>query len=455
MVQSECSVLLEKMGQGEAKQGSVRNRRVQALSPPSAITVMIVLLLSQPAYAYLDPGSGSAIISVITATIGALWFSLKSLIYRFSSGQPEREIARAQENSLVILSEGRAYWGTFRPLVEELIKEKIHFRYRTLDLYDPALMVESEYMHAKRLSLNPFALSELNRIKAPIMLSTTPNIGADSFPIARPQNVGNLMHVFHHVGDISIYKKHSLDHYDSVILAGDFQKDAIRKLEKLRGLKPKVLTTIGLPYLDDLCQKRRPPTPKDGRPTILVGSSWGKKGCLQTYGTDFIVALVDAGFHVIVRPHPQSYISEPDFIAQCKRELGDSVQWDDEVSPLGAMQASQLLISDTSSLRFDYAFLYERPIITLDIPKGNLTEFEADVLDETWYDSATSQIGVVVNFDTINDICNIVRDVVETHPARDLRAFRQRAVANFGNSAPFIVEHINAQLSSGEPGQRE
>ena len=40
------------------------------------------------------------------------------------------------------------------------------------------------------------------------------------------------------------------------------------------------------------------------------------------------------------------------------------------------MRKSDLLISDTSSIRFDYYFIYKKPIITLEINDFNMKEYE-------------------------------------------------------------------------------
>ncbi|KGJ90885.1 hypothetical protein [Colwellia psychrerythraea] len=408
------------------------------------VLLVITFLYSEVAFAYLDPGSGSAIISVIIATIGSLWYFLKSLLYRVSGKNIEHASLVSQDNSLLIFSEGKAYWGTFGPLVAELIKEKIPFRYRTLDLHDPALTIESKYMQSKRLSLNPIHLAEFSKINAPVMIATSPNIGTQGYPIMKPAGVANLMHVFHHIGDISIYKRNSLDHYDSVILAGDFQKKSIRVLENLRNLKKKRLITLGLLYLDELYQNRLLVSANDReKETILIGSSWGPKGCLQTYGTAFITALVAAGFKVIIRPHPQSAITEPEFIEKCKRAtISTLVTWDESVSPTRAMSEAKLLISDTSSLRFDYAFLYEKPIITLAIPKANLAEFEAVDLDYCWHESAAAEIGVTVDSDSLHNIVDIVNRVIKTHASAELQSFKRETIVNFGNCAPKVVSYI-------------
>ena len=138
------------------------------VSPLYIVLVVLAVVHSGPAYAYLDPGSGSALVSVITATIGSLWYAIKSLYYALLRNNTINARSVSQTDSLVIFSEGKAYWGTFRPLVEELIEQKIPFRYRTLDLYDPALTIDSQYMQSKLLSLNQFSLTELRKIEAPV-----------------------------------------------------------------------------------------------------------------------------------------------------------------------------------------------------------------------------------------------------------------------------------------------
>lgn len=414
---------------------------------PLGILLFISLSWSLPANAYFDPGSGSAIIGVITATFGALWYSAKSVFYRLTGKNDANQSTAGDNNSLVIFSEGKAYWDTFRPVVEELIKQGIPFRYRTLDLHDPGLTVESSLMHAKRLSFNAFGLAELSRIEAPIMIATTPNIGTPGYPLPRPARVNNLVHLFHHVGDIATYKKHSLDHYDTVILGGEFQRQSIRDIEQCRGLKAKSLKALGLPYLDVLYQNRADATSLPSTTTtILVGSSWGDKGCLRRYGTDFIKALSRAGYSVIIRPHPQSYKSEPEYIELCKQQTSGLplVRWDEAISPNQAMQEAQLLISDTSSLRFDFAFLYEKPIITLDIPKKDLVNFEAEDLAVHWHDSASDRIGKTLTLENISRLPVMVEQLLASDSGSDIQTFREQTLSNFGASAPKIVSYINA-----------
>lgn len=434
------------------------------------LLVFTLIIWAAPAHAYLDPSSGSALTTALIAALSGLIYKLKSIYYYFF-GEKDPLSKLASESDIIIFSEGKNYWGTFRPITEELINRKIHFRYITLDLYDPALEIETPYMHARLIGKKQSGFTFFANIQAKLMLSTTPNIGNQNSHLKRPKGVDNLVHVFHSVSDISIYQKHSLDHYDSVILSGDFQSQSIREIEQKRGLKEKKLSTLGMPYLDALNQQLtqthlsrenslqvtdlqqtqpRVPTPQIPRPeinknpTILIGSSWGQKGCLQVYGIEFIKALSTAGYSVIIRPHPQSYISELDFITRCEQEMAtfDNVSWDKDTSPFSAMQSSDLLISDTSSIRFDYAFLFKKPVITLDIERENLTAFEANDLEEIWTDWASERIGKVINKNDIADLPSIVKTVLADLTSNNIEAMREEMVVNWGESSKYIVDYI-------------
>jgi len=396
--------------------------------------------------AYLDPGSGSALIGTIIALAGAALFSAKSLFYRLL-GRKHPAGAAIGDDSIALFSEGRNYWSTFRPIVAELIRRQINFRYYTFDLHDPALEIEAPYMQARLFdSHSPAAYVKLARVKAPVMLATTPNIGSEGYPVKRPMGVRNLIHVFHAFADVSAYHLGSLDHYDTVILVGPHQVAPIRQVEAARGLPAKELAAIGLPYVDDQAQRLadRPAPPRRPLPTVLVASSWGPKGCLREYGTDFIRQLADAGFSVIVRPHPQSFVTEADFLARCERETAglERIRWDRATVGLDAMAESDILVSDTSSIRFDYAFLFGKPVVTLAIPRERQTAYESIYMDRVWTEEAGARIGSVVGRADIAGLADQVRDVLARAPAQTLAGYRDEIIANFGHSAPAIVAFL-------------
>ena len=404
-------------------------------------------------FAYLDPGSGSALVGTLIAVAGAGLYSLKSFFYRLVRKPTPEEVDAAKNANpdIAIFSEGKNYWGTFREIVDELIARKVHFAYYTMDLHDPALLIDNEYMHSHLFDKNKAAsFHKLANIKAKVMLSTTPIIGTPGYPLKRPVNVEKLVHVFHALADISAYHVGSLDNYDIVLTVGPHQEKPIREVEKSRSLKAKQLIPTGLPYFDAQYNALRSTTEyteyteEKTLRTILVAPSWGAKGLLAEYGTAFINELAEAGFNVIVRPHPQSYIAEPELIAKCKAETAkhSNVMWDDETIGTKSMLASDLLISDTSSIRFDYAFLYEKPVITLDIPREKQLEYEGQFMSEIWTDSAAKRLGRVLGHAEAGNVVEVVKGVLESGAAEGIEKFRDETITNLGTSAKAVVDEL-------------
>lgn len=420
---------------------------------------MLVLLLAamtpENAYAYLDPASGNAIASFFIALFGSAIFFLKSIFYKvFSRSSPETKLENrdnSEQPMLVIFSEGKTYWTTFRPIVEELINKKIHFRYVTLDVHDPGLEIDNVYMHSRRFPKSRLGFAKIANIESPVMLSTTPNIGSAGYPMDRPVRVKNLVHVFHAMVDLSCYRKGSLDFYDTVLMTGAHEEQFIRLVEKARNLKKKDLIVAGLPCLDDLNRQKNEleiELKKTAEKTVLIAPSWGAKGCFSEYGTDFVKTLAAANYRVIIRLHPHSFIFEPDTVERWAAETKDldNVIWDDNVFGTQAMAQADILISDASSIRFDFAFLYRRPVITLPILRQSRSIFESDYMQETWADVMSEKIGVVVHSDRLDVIDQVVEEAIAHFTTKNLGELRGASVVNFGNSAVAIVAYLNQQV---------
>ena len=423
---------------------------------PKILALLLAIMIPENAYAYLDPASGNAIASFFIALFGSAIFFFKSIFYKiFSRSRPEIKLdnrSKNEQSMLVIFSEGKTYWTTFCPIVEELINQKIHFRYLTLDVHDPGLEIDSVFMHSKRFPKNRLGFTKLANIKAPVMLSTTPNIGSAGYPMERPAQVINLVHVFHAMVDLSCYRKGSLDFYNTVLMTGAHEKQAIRLIEKARNLEKKALIVAGLPCLDELNRQRKKAalkieTKEIVEKTVLIAPSWGAKGCFSEYGTDFVKILAASNYRVIIRLHPHSYIFEPDDVESWFAQTKDmkNVFWDNNPFGTQAMAKADILISDASSIRFDFAFLYRRPVITLPISRQSRNIFESDYMPETWADSMSEKIGVVVSSNRIHAIDQIVEETIAHYTKNNMGELRDTYVANFGNSASVIVAYLNQQ----------
>ena len=398
------------------------------------------------AFAYLDPGTGNALLAVLASIIAAVVFALQGLFYKLTG--KKKKASHAKSSGLVIFSEGKSYWLTWKPIVEELLSRHVHFAYYTMDIHDPCLTIENEFMDNRYIGSGTLAYAKMGRLNAELLLSTTPNIGTEGYPMKRSPNVRNMVHIYHGLDDEGTYHRHALDSYDTVLLSGEFQVKAIRKLESLRGLAEKTLVPAGLPYLDEMATRVKPRQEQGEKATILVAPSWGTKNCLARHGVGFIKKLASEGFNVIIRPHPQTLKVEADLLNSWQEELDGvaNISWDFEADGSLSLSLADIMISDMSAVRLDFVILYQKPVVTLETTIGEQGEYEVADLGKAWSETIADRIGVFVPKEKIGDIVSFVREALASGTRENLTAFREENLYNFGTSAKAVADYVTSQV---------
>ena len=90
------------------------------------------------------------------------------------------------------------------------------------------------------------------------------------------------------------------------------------------------------------------------------------------HGTRFIDELLDAGYEVILRPHPQSFKFENVFITSVINHYKNRIHIDCSSNSVSSMLSAGMLISDASGIRMDFALTQSRPVLTLAVSKADL-----------------------------------------------------------------------------------
>ena len=429
------------------------------------IFFIICFFVPSTAYAYLDPGTGNALIYVLLSLLGAVLYFIKGFFYKIiksRKGQTENTSDSGRKMSsgnasIVIFNEGKTYWNTFKPIVEKLIEKNQQFTYYTMDIEDPCLKIANRLMDNRYIGDGNFAYSKIGNLNANVVLSTTPNIGTKGYPIPRSTKIKKLVHVFHGFDDLAFLHRGSLDHYDSVLLMGEFEIPIIRKLEQMRKLPSKELVPGGLPYMDELLKKAEQPNYTDLRVskkgfqknsdiTVLLAPSYGEKGFLHCYGIEFIEKLAKQNFNLILRPHPQSYKFEKKLLNTAQEELKkyNNIEWDYNPDGTQSFQKADIMISDTSGVRLDFAFVYQKPFITMPISFEGLQDFEIVDLGGSWTEEAVKEIGYTLSENEIQKLDEIIKNVLKEKTDETILAFREKHIYNLGNSGEVIADYLIA-----------
>ena len=151
------------------------------------------------------------------------------------------------------------------------------------------------------------------------------------------------------------------------------------------------------------------------------------------------------GYEIIIRPHPHSLKHEPDLIKKLQKQSAglSNLEWDFQLSPTLSMQKAALLISDTSSIRFDFAFIYEKPVLSLGILAQAMPGFESEHISEIWSDTAALEIGLIVPQAKVEkELASYVQKALKAYDAQRIRQFRDANVSNFGQASAALVDYL-------------
>ena len=364
---------------------------------------------------YIDPGTGSMLFTILIGVIGAALYSLRMLFiklkFRLSGGKAE--IAN-KSIPFVIFSDNKRYWSVFEPICREMIKRGKEIVYITASPDDPALSCEYPNVKAECIENENKLFTKLNFLKADIVLSTTP--GLDVYQWKRSKEVKYYVHLPHAATEIILYRMFGIDYYDSVLLSGDYQADDIRALEKLRELPAKELVKVGIPYMDEMAKRlEKNPEVANHPRTVLLAPSWGQSAIFSVYGSKIIDVFLKTGYHIIIRPHPQSFSSEKDMMDKLMREYPESEQleWNRDNDNFEVLKRADIMVSDFSGVAFDFALVYNKPIIYTD-PKIDISVYDAWWLDKPlWTASALPRLGRELTDDNMENLKELIDNCLE------------------------------------------
>lgn len=364
---------------------------------------------------YIDPGTGSMLFTILLGILGAAFYSLRMLIiklrFRMNGG-------KAQENEkklpIVIFSDDKRYWTVFEPICRELDARGADVVYMTASADDPALNNTYEHMKAEFIGKDNRAFAKLNFLNATIVLSTTP--GLDVYQWKRAKDVDFYVHIPHASNDITLYRMFGIDYYDALLLSGDYQCEDIRQLERIRNLPAKELVKVGIPYMDKMADRleKCEPLPEHPR-TVLLAPSWGSSALFGVYGGKIIEVLLKTGYHVIVRPHPQSFASEKELMEELMTQYppSEQLEWNRDTDNFEVLRRSDILISDFSGVIFDFSLVYDKPVIYTD-PKFDVSVYDAWWLDKPlWTASALPRIGRQLTEENMENLKELIDSCLE------------------------------------------
>ena len=430
------------------------------------------------AYAYIDPVTGSAVLTLLAGAVAAgamtlkfYWFKIKT---RFSRGFSKENQTEAvdqsslesgfisewaelkkinqlsqDERSIMFYAENKASMNHFQLLIYELTeKMNLQVCYVTSVKNDPIFSSKNQRILPFYIGDGTARTKFFSTLKAKILVMDMPDLGklhikrSDEYPV-------HYIYLFHSMYSVHSYlRKGAVDNYDTIFCVGPHQVNEIREMEKVYGLKAKKLINYGYGRLDTLLQKKinSQVTNANSKDLIIIAPSYGDDNLLERCGVKLIDILLKSNFRVMLRPHLRTLRDSTKLIDSIKKKFGKNPNFALEtgIIKFDSLNNSLCMISDWSGISLEYAFTFERPVIFIDVPKKVLNPNSSDIVLEPIEISIRNKIGNIVSPNNLEEILVLIRglDKNTQNISERIREIRAKTVYNIGESAKIGAGYI-------------
>lgn len=411
-------------------------RRRRGFRSTCVVALLALLLVPAPARAYIDPGTGSALLYVVGALILSLYYAVRGIYYRVLELVSQVRMSD-QKCSVAVHCEDPRYEITFLPVLRELVARGVSPTFFPMYERDGSFPPLPEGVAGQSIPPGLLGYSFLNRLEATVLVTTTPQLDVMTF--RRSKRVRHYVHLQHALGESRYVRPFAYDYFDTILCCGEILVRNVRAMEAIRRSPRKRLLPTGVPHYDELiAQARAAPVP-GGEPIVLIAPSWGRLSMFETFGVDF-VGEIARHFPVIVRPHPQMRVSQRELY---ERVLAiDGVTVDTARTPSSAMARASILLSDISGIAHEFAFIYERPVVVVDRAavtaglEGELLGGDSELKD------ACRDFIVPIAPEAMGEVVSHLRSVLAGHRRERIVEVRDRLVYNFGIASRVAAEQI-------------
>ena len=393
---------------------------------------------------YIDPGTGSMLFTVALGLLSVLWFFLRKLYLRIKYLAPGAK-ADTDKKGIVLYCEDKRYFMTFESVCDEFEKRKIPVTFLTGSEDDPAFRKGYEYVRPFCIGTGNKAYAKLNLLNARVLLATTP--GLDVYQWKRSKNVDYYVHMLHALRGVTTYRMFGTEFYDAILTSAEIDNIPIREMEEKRSSKEKELVVVGSTLMDHHAARFAAEGgnhPHEGI-SILLAPSWGPNSIFRRFGEKLIDALIATGFDITVRPHPQSFTADKDMMEKLQTKYPESERfhWNRDADNFDVLSRTDLMISDYSSVMFDFALVFDRPVIYADV------QMDWSVYDQHWCDtpnyhlSVLPRIGLELREEDFPRLKEIIEGLIEDRTyAASRRAVRDECWEHQGEAAARIVDYL-------------
>lgn len=333
--------------------------------------------------------------------------------YRAKEKADYKRFLNCSGKKIVFYSEKNGFYKYYKNIIEEIIKRtNIVIHYITSDPEDEVFTMESDQFKPYYIGENRMIVLMM-KMETQIMVMTTPDL--NNYQLKRSYVKKDIEYIYvpHDVNSSNLtFHKNALDSFDTIFSSGPKNKQEIREREEKFNIPKKQILEWGSSVIDNMTVSYNQMVANEekatnGKKTVLIAPSWQKDNILDSCIESMLEQLVHTDYHIIVRPHPQ-YVRhfEGKIDALAEKYKSYDVEFQKDFSSNKTVYMADLLITDWSSIAFEYSFSTRKPVLFINTPmkivNENYKELETVPIDI----ELRNRIGVSLDLDVIEEKMN-------------------------------------------------
>lgn len=354
-----------------------------------------------------------------------------------------------KKKEFVFFSESKFYREHFIDLILELKKKgQNNIIIITMDEDDNKFY--NEYI--KTFLINNYLILKLFFIllKCRFMIMTLPDLGNH---VSKSKNCDFYVYFYHALGSThKIYTKEAFKNYDIIFTNGEYQTKELKKAEIEYNFPKKEIVNMGYFFLDHIKKNANLKTVETRN--ILFAPSWNYniKNLFNDYSMQIISKLLSNNFKVTLRPHPEHYkrskITLKKILDTYYNEKNFTI--DKNFSNLKSLEKASILITDNSSIVFEYLLVFKRPIVYINYVDKIHNESSYRLNLSTIENDLKKKYGNIVLVDELDKLPAICQTLIEKNNInhKQLDEFATNYFSNMEYSSLCAAEYLISKSKS-------
>ena len=360
---------------------------------------------------------------------------------------------------LVFYSESNGFYKYFKGIIEYLLEHtNITIHYITSDYNDNIFKMAEENNQIKAYYIDQKKLITLMmKMDADVVVMTMPDL--ENYHIKRSYIRKDIKYIFipHGIDSINLTQRYkSINAYDIFFACGKYQRLEAEKTYELFNLDRKIYNW-GYSLLDDMIAEyeKSKKSKKSKTKQILIAPSWQKDNICDLCLEELLDSLKkENNYEITVRPHPQEvrHMKEKFEALKEKYKGNKNIVIQTDFSSNNTIFNADILITDWSSIGYEYAYTTKKPVIFIDTPMKIMNPNYKDIDVEPINIWSRDIIGKSLRTDQLNDINKVITDFLNNGDKyeKKINEMLHDSIYNLGNSAEkganYIIECIQEQI---------